>query len=250
MTSWVPEWEDVKEQPIYLQIADSLAKRILSGELAVGERLPSERQLAEELGVSRMTVRQALLALRRSGLVQSRRGQGSFVSGPKLEQPVDILTGFSDNILAKGMKPGARVLSAEQRLASQSVARSLGLPVGEPVWRLHRLRLADNMPAALEISYFPARLFPDLNRHDLEGRSVYAILAEEYGVRLAWARQCLEPTVARPEEASLLGIPVGAPLMLVERTTFDETERIVEFAKDLYRGDCFRFVSCSKVAAR
>jgi GntR family transcriptional regulator len=234
--------------PLYVQIAESVSRRIRAGELHVGERLPSERQLSEDLGVSRMTVRQALLALRDQGLIDGQPGRGNFVSAPKVEQPVDVLIGFSANVTAKGMRPGARLLALESVMADRTIGEALQIPLGEPVYSLRRLRLANESPAALEHSFFPVRSCPGLDAHDLETRSVYAILAEEYGIRLVSARQSLEPTVARLHEAKLLGIPAGAPLMLVERTSYDEHQRAVEFAKDLYRGDWFRFVSHSRQA--
>ncbi len=235
-------------QPLYVQIAESIAKRIRSGELLIGDRLPSERELSQELSVSRMTLRQALATLREQGLIDRQQGRGNFVTGPRIEQPVDVLIGFSDNMTRKGIKPGARLLALESKLADRSIARQLQVGLGEPVFVVHRLRLADEVPSALEYSYFPAHLCPNLSQHDLEKRSVYAILAAEYGIRLESALQSLQPTVARPHEAKLLGISTGAPLMLVERTTYDDRQRIVEYAKDLYRGDCFRFVSQSKLA--
>jgi GntR family transcriptional regulator len=99
---------------------------------------------------------------------------------------------------------------------------------------------------ALEHSYFPERYVPGLDQHDLEQRSIYTILAEEYGVKLAGAVQILEPVVALAYQANLLQVPKGAPLMLITRTSADDRQRIVEFARDLYRGDCFRFVSHSR----
>jgi GntR family transcriptional regulator len=232
--------------PLYVQIAESISRRIQTGDLPVGERLPSERQLSDDLGVSRMTVRQALLALRDQGLIDGQPGRGNFIKAPKLEQPVDVLIGFSDNLAARGIKPGARLLSIESVLASRPIAEALKIPLGEPVYALRRLRLANESPAALELSYFPVRCCPGLEQHDLENRSVYAILSEEYGIRLVRARQSLEPTVARAHEAKLLGITQGAPLMLVERTSYDGRQAAIEYAKDLYRGDCFRFVSNSE----
>ena len=233
--------------PLYVQIANSIAGRIASGELTVGEQLSSERQLAKELAVSRLTVRQALSSLRQRGLVDSQVGKGYFVRQPRIEQPIDILIGFSENMLKKGLRPGATVLTRQTILADRTLAPMLRVGVGERIFAIHRVRSADAMPVALEYSYFPARYFPDLDRHDVEQRSIYAILAEEYDVRLAGAQQALEPVVAQPHQAQLLGISKGDPLMLVTRTAWDAQERVVEFAQDYYRGDCFRFVSQSRV---
>jgi len=233
-------------QPRYLQIANHIAENIRSGELGAGDQLPTERQLAEELGVSRMTVRQALGVLTEQGLIKSQHGIGNFVTRPMLEQPVDILVGFSDNMLKKGIQPSARLLDLKATGADQLLANEFQIPLGEPVFAIRRLRLADKMPAALEYSYFPQRYVPGLDQHDLERRSIYAILAEEYNIVLAGAVQTLEPVVALAYQAKLLEIPAGAPLMLVTRSSSDTRQRVVEFAKDLYRGDCFRFVSHSK----
>jgi GntR family transcriptional regulator len=233
-------------QPRYLQIANHIAESIRSGVLGAGDQLPTERQLAAELGVSRMTVRQALGVLAEQGLINSQHGIGNFVTRPMLEQPVDILVGFSDNMLKKGIQPSAQLLDLKATGADQLLASELQVPLGDPIIAVRRLRLADNMPAALEYSYFPQRYLPGLEQQDLEHRSIYAIMAEEYGITLAGAVQTLEPVVALAYQAKLLQIPKGAPLMLVTRTSSDERQRIVEFAKDLYRGDCFRFVSHSK----
>jgi GntR family transcriptional regulator len=229
-------------QAIYVQIAESLAQQIRSGDLQIGDRLPPERQLAEELGVSRMTVRQALALLEEQGLIERLPGVGSFVCKPKIEQPVDVLIGFSHNLLRRGFQPGARLLKLELQRANRPVAEALCIAVGEPVYFIHRLRLANNLPVALEFSFFPARLCPRLEAHDLTHRSIYTILIEEYGIHLQGANQVLEPTTARPYEAHLLKIPEGSPLMLIRRISYGPDQQPIEYAKDLYRGDCFRFI--------
>jgi GntR family transcriptional regulator len=231
--------------PLYHQIAHSLAERIRAGELRVGDLLPSERELARDLAVSRLTVRQALSTLRQQGLIDPQHGKGYYVRQPRIDQPVDILIGFSANMLAKGIQPGARILDLHTILADRTLAPALEVSVGDPLFAIHRLRLANQMPVALEYSYFPARLFPNLTSFDLETRSIYAILREEYGVKLAKARQSLEPVVAQTQQAKLLEIGRGAPLMLVVRTSRDDGGQIVEYARDFYRGDCFRFVTQS-----
>jgi GntR family transcriptional regulator len=150
-------------EPLYIQIADSIARRIQAGDLAAGDRLPSERQLSEELSVSRMTIRQAFDMLADRGLIERQRGIGSVVSSPKLEQPVDVLIGFSDNMERKGIKPGARLLALQHQMADPTVAQTLQLKVGQPVYFIHRLRLANDIPMALEFSFFPAHLCPQLD---------------------------------------------------------------------------------------
>jgi GntR family transcriptional regulator len=234
---------------MYQQIVDSLARRIQSGELAVGEQLPPERKLCDDLGVSRMTLRQALAGLADDGLIECRHGVGNFVSKPRIEQPVDVLVGFFDNMKHRGLEPSARLLALELRVADRGVAEHLQLSIGESVWFVHRLRLANATQMAIEHSYFPATCCPDLGRQDLESRSVYGILAEQYGIHFEYADQALHATEARPHEARLLDIKLGAPLMLVERLSYDRHGRPMEYAKDLYRGDSFRFVSRTRPGA-
>lgn len=235
--------------PLYVQIANSLAERIRQGELRPGAWLSSERELAKELDVSRLTVRQALGSLRQEGMIAPQHGKGYYVRQPRIDQPVDILIGFSANMQRKGIRPGARLLSLESVLADRSLAPAMQVGVGEPLFAVHRLRLANDAPVALEYSYFPARYFPNLDSHDLEERSIYTILAEEYGVTLVSADQSLEPVVAQAQQVKLLDVPRGAPLMLVVRTSRDVQDRIVEYARDFYRGDSFRFVTRSRTAA-
>lgn len=229
--------------PLYVQIANSLLERVRSGNLSVGDRLPSERQLAEELQVSRMTVRQALQLLRERGMIEPHQGRGSFVREPKIEQQTTVLEGFFDSMVRKGLVPGARVILAEQQVARRPIAEALQLELGQPVYYVHRVRLADGTPRAIEHSYFPASSCPGLPAFDLEQRSIYGILREEYRLKLARALQTFESIVAGTNEAELLQIDLGAPLTLIERTTFDDTGTPVEYARDLYRGDSFRFVS-------
>lgn len=233
-------------QPRYVQIAQTITEWIRMGRFAAGDRLPAERQLAQDLGVSRMTVRQAVGVLTQQGLINSHQGSGNYVTRPVLDQPVDVLIGFSDNLIKRGVTPGARVLDLHVAQADAALAQALQIAPDDPVLAVRRLRLANAMPVALEHSYFPERYFPRLAQHDLETRSIYAILAQEYGVQLAGAYQTLEPVVALPDQAALLQIAEGAPLMLVTRTSSDLQGRVVEYAQDLYRGDCFRFVSHSR----
>lgn len=137
-------------QPRYLQIANRIVEKIRSGLLSTGDQLPTKRQLAAELGVSRMTVRQALAVLTEQGLINSQHGIGNFVTRPMLEQPVDILVGFSDNMLKKGIQPGTNFYNLKSTGADQLLARELQVPLGDPVIAVRRLRLADKMPAALD----------------------------------------------------------------------------------------------------
>ena len=143
----------------------------------------------------------------------------------------------------RGYQPGARVLTLEQRPVEVSVAKELGLRTSESVYDIHRLRLINQEPVMLENFFLAVARFPNLERFDLAERSVYEVLETEYGVAISRAWQSLEPAVASEYEAELLKIKVGAPLMLETRLAFDQNERPVEYGRDLYRGDRFKFVT-------
>lgn len=229
--------------PIYLQIQEYFADKIQCGGLVPGEQIPSERELAEQFGVSRMTVRQALTALVLEGRLERIQGRGTFVAAPKVEHEVDFLISFTENSLRKGIRPGAKLLELERLPADRRLAQILNLRLGDPVYRVVRLRFGNNVPMVLETSYFPYHRCPDLERFDMENRSIFHILKEEYGVCFDRMRQSLEPVAANDFEAEMLNVPVNSPLMLVERVTFDAGGLPVEYAKDIYRGDRSRFIS-------
>lgn len=229
--------------PLYVQIAESLLQRIESGELAPGDRLPPERALSQMLGVNRMTLRQALKVLELQGLLERRQGRGTTVALPKFDRNAGRLFSFTRGMERQGLKPGARLLSLEQRPVDASMARDLSIPVSSVVYIITRLRTVNQAPALLERYTLPVRRFPGLERQELQARSVFEVLASEYGVAIERAWQSLEPVLASAYEAEHLQVTVGAPLMLERRVSFDAEGRPVEAGRDLYRGDRFRFIT-------
>jgi GntR family transcriptional regulator len=222
----------------HAQIEDWLADAIAAGRLRPGDRLPTEHDLAAWLGVSRMTLRQALGELAIRGLVTRTVGRhgGTFVAEPKLERDLTTLAGFSEQLRRHGKVAGARVLTAEQIPASRAAAAALQLAEGDAVHEVRRIRLADGKPIVIEHSLFPVNLFPDLLACRLDG-SLYELLEQRYGQRPHRARELLEAVVAGVREAEALDVEQGAPLMLVERTAYSAEGRPLEFARDLFRGD-------------
>ncbi|NJN81009.1 MAG: GntR family transcriptional regulator [Caldilineaceae bacterium] len=229
--------------PLYIQIADSLAEQIEAGELAPGDRLPAERELSDQLAVTRMTLRQALHLLQGQGLLVRKHGVGTFVADPKIERQADRLVPFTKGMQSRGLSAGARVILFETRVAGLSTAKALQLSLSAPIYYIVRLRLANQEPSMLEKLSLPAQRFAGFERHDLAARSVYEILSSEYGVEVSRAEQSLEAAPATSYEADLLQVSPGAPLMLERRVGFDQAGQPVETAKDLYRGDRFRFVT-------
>jgi GntR family transcriptional regulator len=229
-------------KPAWVQIEEQLADRIGSGHLAPGERLPAERDLASALSVSRMTVRQALASLAARGLVERGVGRGTFVrKGPKVVHDLTRVAGFTEEVERQGLQAGARILAAGEHPAPDQIAQLLGIDSGAPVVRLERLRLGGDEPLTLEDSWVPGALFPGLLSHDLSG-SLYALMRERYDLAPTSATERLEPVAARSHEAAALGVPEGAPLMLVERVAFAADGTPVEFARDRHRGDHARFL--------
>lgn len=232
-----------KSVPLYIQIAESLIAQIEAGELQPGSRLPGERELSERLSVQRETVRQALSVLENQGLIYRRHGSGTFIAEPKIEREASRLFPFTRAMQRKGYQPGARIIQMEKIMANTAVAHELDLPVSFFIYQIQRLRLINQEPVVLENASVPANLFPDLEKFDLAARSLYEVMETEYGARVSQASQSLEAVTATEFEAELLGIKEGHPLMLERRLTFDQYGRRVEFSKDLFRGDRFRFIT-------
>lgn len=229
--------------PLYYQIKTRLLEQIEAGQLTPGDRVPSERELTERFGVSRMTARQALVELETQGYLVRVQGKGTFVATPKIEQPLAMLTSFTEDMRRRGLQAGARVLSAGEVPAGRRVSHALGLAENAPVFRLERLRLAGGEPMALEISHLDAAYFPDLRSLNFEHVSLYQVLAERYSIRLVRATQSLEAVPADPRQAEVLHVREGTPLMLMERTSWDQQDRPIETVRSYYRGDRYRFVT-------
>jgi GntR family transcriptional regulator len=227
--------------PVHVQIEEQLAERIASGELQAGERLPPERDLARDLNVSRMTVRQALSSLAGRGLVERGVGRGTFVASRKVDHDLTRVAGFSEQLARQGLEPGAKIIDVSEKPAGWRISAALEIAPTAPVVRIQRLRLADGIPMALEDSWFPAERFPGFADHDLH-RSLYTLMGDVYAAAPVRAIERLEPVLARAHEARALDVPARAPLMLVERTAYDADGTPVEFAHDRYRGDRARFV--------
>lgn len=224
--------------PAYQLIEQWLSGLIADRTLVVGDRLPPEGGLADALGVSRMTLRQALAALEARGVLDRRRGRtgGTFIAQPKIELDLTGLAGFTEQMRRAHVRAGARLVSARTVAASSSVATALELSRGAPVHEVIRVRSANREPLALERSSFPAATFPDLLDHSLAG-SLYSLMGRVYDRFPQTCTESLEPVVATADQASLLGVDAGTPLMLIDRTAYAEDGLPVECAVDLYRSD-------------
>jgi GntR family transcriptional regulator len=210
--------------------------------LEVGDSIPSERQLAGNLGVSRLTVRAALDELVREGYLMRRRGAGTFVAEPKVAKGMTI-SSFSDDMRQRGLAPGSRTLELQVVPAGARLGRILHVSPAEPVIVAKRLRLADGEPMAIELLHVRESLLPGLTAKDLEEDSFYELLPRRYGIEIAGGEQTVEPTVTDEEESETLGVPLHSPALLFERITRTHAGEVVEFTISIYRGDRYRIVS-------
>ncbi len=224
-------------EPLYEQVARGLWHLIQTGQLEPGTPIPPERRLAQLLGVSRLTVRKALEGLVAQGALLRRPGAGTFVAR-RVEQPLSHLSGFSEDMRARGMEPGSRWLRKEVGQASPEEALALALSPGKGVVRLVRVRTADGVPMALEAAVLPLEVLP--NPEEV-GDSLYAYL-EVQGLRPTRALQRLRAVGAPLEVARLLGLTPGEPVLFIQRVSFLRGQP-VEFTRSYYRGDLYDFVA-------
>lgn len=226
--------------PLYYQIQKVLMDRIQSGALSEGDLLASEEELARSYQVSRMTARQALHGLKARGYAQSQKGRGTFVTRPKLEKNVLHLRGFTEDMKQRGMVPSSRLLEQIVIPAGDELAESLKIAAVSPVMKLRRLRLADGIPMALEQSYIPLTPFPLLEKINFAKQSLYYVLRESYGVKVAWADETIEALPATSEESDLLTIPKRASVLSISRLIITTEQIPIEVACSRYRGDRYR----------
>lgn len=233
---------DVAE-PLYLQIKDLILSGIRAGKYGPHQRLPSERDLSTVYGVSRMTVRQAVVDLQRSGAVYARVGKGTFVAAPKIDQQLRLVTSFTHEMRARGEIPSSRVIEARVGPADFEVAGALDLRPGALVATLSRVRLTDDRPLAIETAYLPAELFPNLLAHDFTHESLYEVLARDFGLTLIAASQTIEAALADDVELELLDMDAPAAVLRMRRLTRASDGRAVELVRSTYRGDLYQLHS-------
>jgi GntR family transcriptional regulator len=230
--------EEQGRAPLYQQLQRALRDAIAGNRLAADEALPPERDMAEEFGVSRITVRKALDALVAEGLLNRRQGAGTFVAA-RVEKSFSKLSSFSEDMISRGRRPESVWLSRSVGAVTPEESLTLGLSPGSQVYRFNRIRYADGSPMALEYSTVPGFSLPSENAVE---ESLYEAL-DKYGSRPARALQRLRAVLFTAERARLLGVPDGSPGLLIERRGFLRDGRPVEFTQSYYRGDAYDFVA-------
>jgi GntR family transcriptional regulator len=229
--------------PLHAQLQEVLLKSIRDGDFRAGSRLPSEDELMALHTVSRTTVRTAIQSLIGRGMVEIRRGKGTFVIEPVITQELTALTGFVEDMHALGKKASAKVLDRRLVAASETVARQLALQRGASVARIQRVRLADGSPLSFDETYLPQDLGVKIMADDLEQEPIFTLLEQKYSTPLLEAEYRLAAVPSHGTVARALGVDAGSPIFLIERTTFSEAHRPVDYERLYYRGDHIRFVT-------
>lgn len=228
--------------PYYIQLVGLLKESIDKEDWQPGERIPSEPELCATYGVSRTVVRQALLELELEGLINRRKGKGTFVSARKInESLVQNLTGFYQDMIDRGLKPVTKVLVHEVQPASPKIAEHLGIEPGTDVFCIERLRYIEDIPITLVQTYIPYQLCPRLSEYDLSNKSLYSVLENEFGLVISHGRRTIEAVPAKQREAQLLMVEECDPLMLLNSVTYLEDGTPLEYYHAVHRGDRSRF---------
>lgn len=229
--------------PFYYQIRQQLLEEIRSGRLSAGQAIPSGEEISIRFGVSRMTARQAIKSLCDDGVVYSRPGLGTFVSGSKQTKTSTELLSFTEQIKVHGGQPTSRVLAFVEEMAGDEVVAALHLSLNAKVFRLRRLRISDSMPMSIEESFVSAKLCPSLAEYLDPRASLYEVMAERYGIRMTAADEVAEAALATGEDAQLLQIDKNSPVFVFTRTSYNQNNQPVEFVRSIYRGDRWKIVS-------
>jgi GntR family transcriptional regulator len=229
--------------PLYHQIQQRLLDQIQSGVFKPSEPIPSIQKIAERMGVSQMTVRQAVKSLCELGIIYSRQGKGTFISRFKLEKDFRQVLSFSEETRARGATPHSRLISFRMQMPNRETREALALSQKDKIYRLRRVRYSDALPLGIECSCLPVNLCPDLIETFDPETSLYQKLAEQYKIRLMVTNEVIEVGKASAEEARLLEIAPESPVFLFTRLSFLESGKPVEHVKSVYRGDRYKIVN-------
>jgi len=220
---------------LYQRIQNAIRKRIDTAELRPGDAVASERELARTHKVSLMTARHALAGLEREGLVERRRGAGTFVSAPKIH--FNKLMSYTEHMSSRGLLPRSRVLVAKVVQDEQEVAARLSLPAASSLVKIERLRLTEEDPFALETCYLPAAEFSGLTTSPLSRGSLFSMLEHDYDVELAYADEEIDATAADANVAQLLGVHKSAPVLRIRQVIYSTKGKATMYVVGYYRSE-------------
>lgn len=229
--------------PLYHQIQQRLLEQIQSGVFKQSEPIPSIQKLANRMGVSQMTVRQAVKSLCELGVIYSRQGKGTFISRVKLERDFRQVLSFSEETRSRGASPHSRLISFRSQLPNRETREALALGHKDKIFRLRRVRYADALPMGIECSCLPVNLCPDLLETFDPETSLYQKLAEQYRIHLVETKEVVEVGKVSDEDAQYLEVAPQSPVFLFTRLSFVESGKPVEYVRSVYRGDRYKIVN-------
>ncbi len=241
--------EDLNK-PLYSRIQEYIAERILSGKLAPDSKIQSERDISEDLGVSRMTVRRAITELVNDGLLERKHGSGTYVARPKVTYEAWELANYVQAMQRRNLAATSQLLEFSEIVASLRLAELLRIDIGSPIYRVSILRLANRVPVILERVFISCKRCPGLEEWDLEKNSLNDLLTEAYHVAPSRISQTVEAALATENVAQQLRVPEGSPILLLTRVIFEEQEAPVVFAQDFLRGDYARIHADTQLQER
>ncbi|MDF2858882.1 MAG: phosphonate metabolism transcriptional regulator PhnF [Neobacillus sp.] len=231
--------------PIYHQLEEFLKLQIESGVLKEEAAIPSEREFAETFQISRMTVRQAINNLVLEGYLKRQKGRGTFVNKKKVEQELQGMTSFTEDMIARGMQPSSKLLSFQIHPAETKIAQDLQINPNELVYIIRRIRLADGAPMALETAYIPVNLIPGLTEEN-SNQSLYQFIEKNLSLSINEASQEIEASIASSKEAASLAINAGDPILQIVRISYLANGTPFELVKSSFRADRYRFTHTMK----
>jgi GntR family transcriptional regulator len=226
--------------PMYYRIQQAILDQIQASDLHPGDQLPSEAELAQQYQVSRITAKRALDELVRLGRAYRLQGRGTFVAQARIRE-ISGFRSFSEDIRARGFTPSSKVIAFQEIDPDASVRERLHLADSQHAYLLKRLRLADEVPVAIETAYLPCSLCPGLLQEDLAGKSLYTILNEKYQIMPTWADAEIEAGASSKQQAEALNLKTGTPVLVARRVTYAADYQAIETVESVYRGDRFTF---------
>ncbi|KRK65232.1 GntR family transcriptional regulator [Companilactobacillus tucceti DSM 20183] len=226
--------------PVYIQIHNRIRKEIELGKWTVGERIPSERQLAEDFNVSRMTLRQAIQTLVDEGILQRQVGSGTYVASSKVQEKMSGTTSFTEITEGQGKKPSSKTVSYHTADPSMSEIEKLKLSDGEQILRMERIRYADKQPICFEVTTIPIKIVDNLDKNDITS-SLYKALEDKAGLKLGSASQTVSAMLASEKIATLLNVKRGSAILRLRQITTLDDGTPFEYVRSQYAGDRFEF---------
>ena len=230
-------------QPLYTQVKEAIMDYVQENSLSSNALLPSEREFGELFSVSRVTIRRAIDQLVKEGYVFRLPGKGTFVGLKKIQQRLRVMTSFTKAMGQEGHIPGTHLLEMTKENPGVSVCKHLEVETTDPVLKIRRLRSVDRLPFSIATSYMLHESVKALREEDLAMYSLYSLLEEKCGIKLAKNRATLEVTMADYAEAALLEIKAKDPVFLMKGTISDDRGQVVEYYKAIYRGDRLKFIT-------